>query len=120
LRRYYETHYMQGSVALVLLGPKMTDRWFLPCQLDAKPIAFADCPPFSQKNDEAGFSMHGRTPREKPFFRGRYLDLTPFRFASATYVAVESRSDDTSSYVAVIQPVAGKKFEPACLLSLGR
>jgi hypothetical protein len=62
--------------------------------------------------------MQGATPREKPFFRGRYIDLTPFRLEDATYVAVEGHA--TSSYVGVIKPAAGKKFQPACLLSTGR
>ena len=106
---YFETRYMQGTVVLAQLGSRATDRWFLPCQLDAKAIRLEDCPPFSQANDDAGFSIQGATPREKPFFRGRYIDLTPFRFADTTYVAVESHSEDTSRYVGVIKPVRGKK-----------
>jgi len=117
--RSFEDHYMQGSIALVRLGPRMTDQWFLPCQLAAKAIPFEKCPPFSQDNDEAGFSVQGRTPNEKPFFRGRYLDLAPFQFHGATFLAVESHSQDTSRYVAVIKPIPGKKFEPTCLLRTG-
>jgi hypothetical protein len=117
---YFEDRYMQGTTVFAQVGGRAADRWFLPCQLDAKPIAIEDCPPFSQKNDDAGFSLQGRTAREKPFFRGRYADLTPFRFEDATYLAVESHADDTSSYVGVIKPAPGKKFQPACLLSIGR
>ena len=117
----FENHYMEGTVLLVQRGPKLNDRWFLPCQLDARPIAVEDCPPFSQKGDEAGFAIQGLTTKEKPFFRNRYVEMTVFRFEKSTFVAVEGGSveggsDDTVRYVAVIEPIAGKKFERTCLL----
>ena len=49
------------------------------------------------------------------------LVLTVFRLEESTLVAVEGgffkgASDDTVRYVAVIKPIAGKKFERTCLL----
>jgi len=117
----FENHYMEGTVLLVQRGPKLTDRWLLPCQLDARTIAVEECPPFSQKYDEAGLAMRGATAKEKVFFRGRYAELTVFRFEQSTFVAVEDgwskdSSDETVRHVAVIKPLAGKKFERSCLL----
>ena len=31
-----------------------------------------ECPPFSQKNDEASVTVQGTTPKDKVRFRGRY------------------------------------------------
>lgn len=118
----FDNHYMEGTVLLVQRGPKLTDRWLLPCQLDARAFAVEDCPPFpSQKGDEAGLAMQGATAKEKVFFRGRYAELTVFRFEESTFVAVEGgwakgATDETVRYVAVIKPIAGKKFERTCLL----
>src|SRR5712691_10373224 len=108
---------MNGSGLLMQRGPKLDDPWLLPCQLDAKPIPLEKCPPFSQDFDEAGFSMSAGTSK-KIFFRGRYTNLTPFRFSDTTYVAAESTSEDTRGYVGVIKPITGKKFQPVCLLGV--
>jgi hypothetical protein len=118
--RSFEDHYMQGSVLLVQRGPKLDDPWFLPCQLNAKPIRFEECPPFTQQHDEAGFSMQGATAKEKVFFRGRYSDLTPFRFSGTTFVAVESHAENARSYVGVIKPMPGKQFQQTCVLHITR
>ena len=112
---------MEGTVLLVQRGPKLTDGWLLPCQLDGRSIPFEECPPFSQKGDEAGLAVQGTTAKEKAFFRGRSAKLTVFRFEQTTFVAVEGGFvkgglDDTVRYVAVIKPIAGKKFERTCLL----
>jgi uncharacterized protein len=110
------SHYMEGTVLFVERGPDQTDRWFLPCQLDARAIAVEECPLFSQKYDEAGFAMQGKTAKEKPFFRARYISLAVFRFEESTFIFIENAPEGTYHYVAVIKPISGKKFERICLL----
>jgi hypothetical protein len=103
---------LQGSILYVRLGA-------LPCQLDARPIATRECPPFSQNYDDAGLTMADRGSR-KVLFRGRYVGLTPLQLAGTTFVLVETYDERTRNELAVIKPRLAKTFEPVCLLRRGR
>lgn len=121
-----ETTYMDGSVLLVQLGSSVSklnvtdtpmDKAsnFLPCQLSSTPFDIRDCPPFSQKGDEAGFFMKGMTNKNLVHFRARYSSVSPFTFEGINFVGVNSNSEDTKEFVAVIKPLPHRRFEPICL-----
>lgn len=122
----YESTYMNGSVLLVQpgssaktlsVGAGLLDQTslYLPCQLDRKPYAIADCPGFSQNADEAGYEMPGPPGGASIFFRGRYTSTSPFTFQRATYLGLSSYSQGSSNYVAVVKPLPARKFQPMCL-----
>ncbi|NMC73328.1 MAG: hypothetical protein GYA56_03040 [Geobacteraceae bacterium] len=125
--RDYATNYMHGSVLLVQPGnsrsrlivaasPMDSSSIFLPCQMGTVRHNINDCPPFSQKNDEAGFSMKGRTKKDSVYFRGRYSAISPFIFRKTTFIEVSAISDDTRDFVAVLKPLPGGRFQEMCLL----
>jgi hypothetical protein len=70
-----------------------------------------DCPPFSQDNDEAGFSMKGRNEKDELYFRGRYSSIEPFSFQGTTYIAVNSYRKHTKDFVAVLKPMPDGTFQ---------
>jgi len=111
----FDSHYMQGSILFVQLGTQSKEPWYLPCQLDPRSIAVRDCPPFSQKYDEAALTMADGANR-KVLFRGRYVDLEPLQLAGTTFILVETNDARTRNELAVIKPQAGQTFEPVCLL----
>ena len=119
--RIFENTYMHGSVLLVQYGYSILDKTnspmketsgFFPCQLDKVPHKIRACPPFSQENDEAGFSMEGRTDKESFYFRARYSSLEPFIFRGTTYIGVKSIQD---GFVGVLKPLPDRTFQKKCL-----
>ena len=119
--------YMDGSVLLVQPGASLSmlnvpespldmTSIFLPCQLGTVHYDIRDCPPFSQKGDDAGFSMEGRTAQDSVYFRARYSSVSPFNFQGANFLGVSSMSEDTKDYVAVLKPLANRKYQGMCLL----
>lgn len=124
--RLYESNYMHGSVLLVQpgdsaktlsVGASLLDQTslYLPCQMDKKSRAIADCPGFSQNADEAGYEIPGSSRAESVYFRGRYTSISPFIFRNTTYLGLSSYSYDTSNYVAIVKPLPARKFQPICL-----
>jgi|GEM_PF-1964391 len=121
-RGFYNT-YMEGDVWLVQPGRSsselvvsaspMEDKnsIYLPFHLGEVRSNIYDYPPFSQKNDEAGFSMKGRNEKDEVYFRGRYSTISFFTFRGATYIAVGSNSEDTKNYVAVLKPLPDGRFQ---------
>ena len=118
---------MDGSVLLVQPGrsssklmvsasPMDITSIFLPCQMDKVRPKICDCPPFSQENDEAGFSMEGRTNEAPVYFRSRYSTVSPFSFQGTNYISVCTVDGRTQDFVAVLKPLPNKKFEKKCLL----
>jgi hypothetical protein len=125
LERSFEANYMDGSVLLIqpgrsssslIVANPLIDKTsvFLPCQMDTARHDIRDCPPFSQKNDESGFSMKGRTGKDLVYFRTRYSTVTPFSFQGITYIGVRSTSEETENYVAVLKPLPNGKFQQQC------
>lgn len=123
-----ESHYMQGNAIIVQFG-KSTKKlevdqgsilgensMIAACQLGSTKYRIEDCPPLrGQKADESGFEMKG--PGEQPvYFRARYSGLYPFRYENSNYIGVESYSQDTMNYIAVIKPLPNRKFEQTCLI----
>lgn len=122
----YEQNYMDGTTLLVepgssakklIVGSDPMDRtsMFLPCQMDSKQPPIAQCPPFSQKHDEAGYEIFGPSGGDKVLFRGRYTAVDPFIQGGTTYLGLSSRSEGTMDYVAVVKPLPGRKFQSMCL-----
>jgi uncharacterized protein len=120
------THYMDATVLLVQPGtsPKLLapahplfdkSSTFIPCQVTSEPSDLHECPPLSQKWDEAGFVFGGRTSPNAIRFRARYADVVPFMFQGTSYVFVQSRSEDTANYFAILKPLPKRKFEYSCL-----
>ncbi len=119
--------YMHGSVLLAQPGRSSTKllvsaspldsaSLFLPFHLGKVRHSIYDCPPFSQENDEAGFSMKGRNEKDEVYFRGRYSDIAPFSFHGISYIAVSSYSEDTRDFVAVLKPLPDGTFRKIGLL----
>jgi hypothetical protein len=126
-RKYFEDHYMAGTVLLVQhghsaaifdepIGPlEDAETWFIPCQLDAGKIPLKACAPFTQTFDDASFQAS--TSKEHAVsFRARYTGLTPYRFRGMTFLVAASASQDTQRYIAVLKPKANRTFENVCLL----
>ena len=74
---------------------------YLPFQMGKVRHNIYDYPPFSHKNDEAGFSMKGRNEKDEVYFHGRHSTISPFNFQGTNYIAVSSASADTKDFVAV-------------------
>jgi len=124
--RDFESNYMDGSVLLVQPGnsssklsvldaPMDKGSWFIPCQMSQDQYEIRDCPTFSQKGDDAGFSMKGRTGGNSIFFRARYSIVSPFTFKRESFIGVSSKSEDTKDFVAVLKPLPNRTFQPMCL-----
>jgi hypothetical protein len=86
----------------------------IPCQMDIVHHDLSDCPPATQKADDAGFSMKAGT-HPPVFFRARYSMLAPFSFHGTNFIGVASNSEDTEDYVAVLRPMPKREFRPMCL-----
>lgn len=125
--RSFESTYMDGSVLLMQPGrsssklnvsdsPMDQNSIFLPCQMGKVRHNILDCPPFSQKNDEAGFSMRGRNEKEEVYFRVRYSSISPFSFHGVNFIGVSTMSEDTQDFVAVLKPMPDGTFQKSCLL----
>jgi len=119
-----EGTYIYGNVFYVLPGSSRTlgeeekeidtrEVTIFPCQFDKKVPSSRSCPPISQDGDDAGISVHikGKTI----FFRGRYVFMEPVKFRDRTFLVLKSESEDTKLYSAVIEPMGGKKYRPACI-----
>ena len=124
--RSFENNYMDGSILLVQPGRSSTkldvpdspmDKTssFLPCQMGKVRHEIYDCPPFSQKNDEAGFSMKGRTEKEGVYFRGRYSTVSPFSFQGVNFTGVGTKDEETQDFVAILKPLPDGTFQKMCL-----
>ncbi|WP_187803950.1 hypothetical protein [Aquipseudomonas alcaligenes] len=125
LHRNFESNYMDGSVLLVERGSSATKlsvpaspmdeaSWLIPCQMSATRYGIRDCPIFSQKGDDAGFWMQ-QGGKESVYFRARYSTVSPFNFNGESYIGVNSQSEDTKNFVAVVKPMPNKTFQPMCL-----
>jgi hypothetical protein len=125
--RTFESRYMDGSVLLVQQGnststlnvsdaPMDQTSSFLPCHIGETKCNIYDCPPFSQKNDGAKFSMEGRTNKDLVYFYARYSNLSPFSFRGTNYIGVSTVSEDAKGFVAVLKPLPNRKFQKKCLL----
>lgn len=125
--RSYENNYMDGCVLLVQPGsssskinvptsPMNQISSFLPCQMGKVRHNIYDCPLFSQKNDEAGFSMEGRTKKDEVYFRARYSSISPFIFRGANFIGVSTKDEETQDFVAVLKPLPDGTFQKMCLL----
>jgi hypothetical protein len=121
-----ENSYMVGSAIVVQRGPAVSplrrkdgrfdpslQMW--PCQMGNEAIDINDCPPLSQKADDAGFSITQPGGKELVHFRARYTSLAPFIYSGSTYLGAASASEDTEHYVAVLKPLPARRFKTACL-----
>jgi len=124
--RDFESNYMDGAVLLVQRGNSSSklsvhgssmdkNSWFVPCQLSHVRYEVHDCPPFSQKGDDAGFSINGRIGQESVSFRARYSIVSPFNFHRESFIGVSSKSEDTKDFVAILRPMPNRTFQPMCL-----
>jgi len=124
--RGFESNYMDGSVLLVQRGnssselstagsPMDKGSWFIPCQMSQAQYEIRDCPTFSQKGDDAGFSMKRRGGGDSIYFRARYSSVSPFTFQRESFIGVNSKSEDTKDFVAVLKPMPNRTFQPICL-----
>jgi hypothetical protein len=120
------SHYAEGDTLLIQSGafaPKSgfvdqvvnKSSWFIPCQMDETPHAINDCPGFSQKADESGAFLEGKTGQKDVFFHARYSVLSPFIFRGQSFIKMESNFIDTKNFYAVVKPMPHKKFEQVCL-----
>ena len=124
---HFENNYMDGSILLVQAGSSATKvkiadasladtARLLPCQLDSVDHAILDCPPYSQKSDDASFSVRGKSADDSVTFRVRYSTLSPFSFDGVNYLGVSSKSADTENYVAILKPLPNGSVADVCLL----
>src|SRR5262249_5137976 len=125
---FFSDHFMMGSTLLVQPGHAPTgakptneplldpNAWFLPCQLESTEIPFAECPPFSQKNDndEIGLSVADEKGHNVVRFRGRYSFVDAVRIRNTTYVIVTGHSLKSENYAAVLKPHPSKAFDVLC------
>lgn len=130
LLRQFESTYMHGSVLLVERGaaesrlhlpqaPIGTNTWLVPCQMSAANGTARECPPFSQKRDDAGFRVKSQQSRDSVYFRARYATVLPFFFKGETFLSVGSVSTDTENFAAVLKPTPdGGAIQPVCLFRL--
>ena len=125
-RMRFATHYMDAQTLLVESGrsskklqvpdgPSNQHRWFLPCQMSQTHYALADCPPYSQKFDEAGFWMGTNDKPETVYFLSRYSSLSPFAFKGESYIGVSGQGQ-AEDFVAIIKPMPKQTFQRMCLL----
>lgn len=117
------SRYMLGSVLLVQPGrssskltvsasPLDSTSIYLPFQMGKVRHNIRDYPPFSQENDDAGFSMKGRNEKDGVSFWGRYSTVSPFAYHGSSYIAVSSHTPvDTNDYVAVLKPLPDGTFQ---------
>jgi hypothetical protein len=124
--RDFESNYMDASVLLVQRGTSSSElktqgaamdkgSSLLPCQMGKEKHEIRNCPPFSQKSDDAGFSMHGRDGEDPIHFRARYSRISPFIFQRESFLGVNSTSEATQDFVAVLKPEPNGTFQPMCL-----
>jgi hypothetical protein len=122
----FENNYMDGSVLLVQHGlsasklnvsatPMDKNSSFFPCQMESIRFRIKDCPPFPNSIGEGNFLVKGKTTKDSVYFRGRYTYLSPFSFQGTTFIGINSRSEDTLNYAAVLKPLPNRKFQPVCL-----
>jgi hypothetical protein len=123
----FESNYMDGSVLLVQRGssssklsvhgsPMDKSSWYIPCQMSNTRYEIPDCPLFSQKGDEAEFSMKKRNGKDSVYFRARYSSVSPFTFQKENFIGVSSKSaGNTHAFVAVLKPMPDRTFQPMCL-----
>lgn len=117
--------YLLGDIFYVAYGDKdnsrqnnifsISDIYIFPCQFDPSVTASNSCPTISQDADEAGIKVSFRENNESAFFRGRYTSMTPIGYNNKTYIVLESNSQDTELYSAVIYPFEKTKFRCECL-----
>lgn len=127
MRREFENTYMHGSVLLVERGnsdsrlqvpeaSRGSDAWLIPCQISAAKGRALECPPFSQKRDDAGFRVMSQKSKDSVHFRSRYTTVLPFFFMGESFLSVGSVSMDTEEFAAVLRPMpAGEAIRPVCL-----
>jgi uncharacterized protein len=124
-RSFYNT-YMAGDVLLVQYGnspsrlnvsdsPMEEASGFFPCQMSEVRHKIHDCPPFSQENDEAGFSMEGRNSDAPVYFRARYSTIDPFSFQGANYIEASTMDEEAKDFVAILKPLPDRTFQKMCL-----
>lgn len=122
----FMTHYMDGTSLLVQPGLSSASQkeavlsldknsMLIPCQVSGQPADVRECPPFSQKWDEAGFIFGGESAKNAIRFRARYADVKPFTYKGTSYMLTQSGSEDTSNYFAILKPQPKRKFEYTCL-----
>lgn len=117
--------YIFGTMLYVVFGDKVpllnpqetldTDLLHVfPCQFDKNVTSSSKCPPISQGSDEAGIDV--TFPKKRSVhFRGRYTEITAIRFQNKTYLILQSNSEDTNKYGAVIKPYGNSNYASACL-----
>jgi uncharacterized protein len=119
----YSTHYMDATVLLVQPGksPDTLDpiaplqnsaTLSIPCQVTGQPSDYNDCPPYTQKRDEAGFAFG----ESSVYFRSRYSVVEPFLYKGDSYILIRNGSADSNNYFAVLKPLPHRKFEHSCLI----
>lgn len=124
--RVYESNYMDGSVLLVQPGnststlnvsdtPMDKNSRFFPCQISPARYEIGDCPAFSQKGDDAGFWMKGRSNKDSIYFLARYSTIAPFTFQGDNFIGVSNKVEDTKDFVAVLKPMPHRTFKQMCL-----
>ena len=119
-----EGRYIYGNVFYVLPGSSralgadekeidVREVTIFPCQFDKRISSSHSCPLISQVGDDAGVSVSikGKTV----FFRGRYVFMAPVKFRDRTFLVLTSESEDTKLYSALIEPIGGRKYLPACI-----
>jgi hypothetical protein len=121
-----EDHYYGGTIFYLLPGnadpaeaavtsaalPLEALRMF-PCQFDPSVASVRDCPPLSQKADEAAVKV--AVAGKSVSFRVRYTSMTALQFDHKTYLLLTSASQDTAHAAALIEPQGKLKFAPRCL-----
>lgn len=126
-KKQFENSYNNGTVLLVQPGssedelsvpdqPMGDTSIMLPCQMDSVKHDILECPPFSQKSDDAGFAVKGKTEKDSVRFRARYSTLAVSSFQGVNYLGVRSNSNDTDNYVAILKPMPNGGFQEMCLL----
>jgi uncharacterized protein len=123
----YSTHYMDATVVLVQPGtsPKLLkpvaplqDKATIsvPCQVTGQPSDFSECPPYTQKWDDAGFNFGGKSGESSVYFRSRYSSVEPFIYRGSSYIFVRNGSEAVANYSAVLKPLPQREFEYSCLI----
>lgn len=126
-KKQFETSYNDGTVLLVQPGssedelivpdsPMADTSMLLPCQINFVKHGILECHPFSQKSDDAGFTVKGKTEKDSVRFRARYSTLAVSNFQGVNYLGIRSNSSDTENYVVILKPLPNGGFQEMCLL----
>jgi hypothetical protein len=117
--------YLLGDIFYVAYGDKdnsreknklsISDIHIFPCQFDSSVTTSSSCPTISQDADEAGINVSFKENNESVFFHGRYTNMTTIGYNDKTYIILQSNSQDTELYSAVIYPFEKTKFNSVCL-----